>query len=50
MFSCLVWFLCLMIYQPCELFNAEAILVEGQWWYYLTHSWWDKGVHPFPRV
>ena len=20
-----------------------------QWWYYLTHSWEDKGVHTFPK-
>ena len=27
------------------LFNAKAILLEEQWWCYLTHSWEDKGVH-----
>ena len=32
------------------LFNAKAILLEEQLWYYLTHSWEDKGVHTFPRV
>ena len=31
------------------LFNAKAILREEQWWYYLTHSWEDKGVHTFPK-
>ena len=31
------------------LFNAKAILLEEQWWYYLTHSWEDKGVHTFPK-
>ena len=31
------------------LFNAKAILLEEQQWYYLTHSWEDKGVHTFPR-
>ena len=28
------------------LFNAKAILVEKQQWYYLTHS--NKRVHTFP--
>ena len=32
-----------------RLFNAKAILLEEQWWYYLTHSWKDKGVHTFPK-
>ena len=32
-----------------RLFNAEAILLEEQKWYYLTHSWEDKGVHNFPK-
>ena len=45
----LVWFLCLMAYQPCWLFNAKVIILEEQWWYYLTHSWEDKGVHTFPK-
>ena len=31
------------------LFNAKAILLEEQLWYYLTHSWEDKGVHTFPK-
>ena len=31
------------------LFNAKAILIEEQYWYYLTHSWEDKGVHTFPK-
>ena len=39
--------LCLMAYQPFRLFNAKAILLEEQLWYYLTHSWEDKGVHTF---
>ena len=30
-------------------FNAKAILLEEQLWYYLTHSWEDKGVHTFPK-
>ena len=30
-----------------RLFNA--ILLEEQYWYYLTHSWEDKGVHTFPK-
>ncbi len=29
------------------LFNAKAILLEEQFWYYLTHSLEDKGVHTF---
>ena len=33
----------------CRLFNAKAILREEQQWYYLTHSWEDKGVHTFPK-
>ena len=33
----------------CRSFNAKAILPEEQQWYYLTHSWEDKGVHTFPR-
>ena len=48
----LVWFLCLMAYQPTVgLFNANAILLEKTLMYYLTHSWEDKGWFiPFPRV
>ena len=33
----------------CRLFNAKAIFLEEQYWYYLTHSWEDKGVHTFPK-
>ena len=33
----------------CRLFYAKAILLEEQSWYYLTHSWEDKGVHTFPK-
>ena len=29
------------------LFNAKAILVEEQLWYYLTHSLKDKKAHTF---
>ena len=32
-----------------RLFNAKTILLEERWWYYLTHSWEDKGVHTFPK-
>ena len=32
-----------------RLFNAKAILLEEQYWYYLTHSWEDKGVNTFPK-
>ena len=28
---------------------AKSILQEAQQWYYLTHSWEDKGVHTFPH-
>ena len=38
-----------MAYQPFNLFNAKAILLEEQKWYDLTHSWEDKGVHTFPK-
>ena len=27
----------------------KAILLEEQYWYYLTHSWEDKGVHTFSK-
>ena len=30
-------------------FNAKAILLEEQSWYYLTYSWQYKGVHTFPK-
>ena len=30
-------------------FNAKAIFLEEQYWYYLTHIWEDKGVHTFPK-
>ena len=32
-----------------RLFNANAILLEEQQRYYLTHIWEDKGVHTFPK-
>ena len=31
------------------LFNANVTLVEEEEWYYLTHSWEDKGVDTFPK-
>ena len=37
-----------MVYQPL-LFNVKSILQEEQYWYYLIHSWEDKGVHTFPK-
>ena len=43
----LIWVLSLMYIKFCWLFNAKVILVEGQYWYYLTHSWRDKDVHKF---
>ena len=48
--SGLVWFLCFNgISTLFRLFNAKAILLEEQFWYYSTHSWEDKGVHTFPK-
>ena len=37
-----------------ELFKSKAILIEEQQWFYLTHSWGEKGVpmvlvHTFPK-
>ena len=32
-----------------RLFNAKAILLKEQLWYYLTHSWKDTGVYIFPK-
>ena len=50
LFDVLVWFLCLMAYKTFfRLFNAKAILLEEQLWYYLTHSWEDKEIHTFPK-
>ena len=31
------------------MFNAKSILLEEQYWYYLTHSWKVKGIHTFPK-
>ena len=31
------------------LFNAKAIPLEERQWFYLTHSWENKGVHTFPK-
>ena len=33
----------------CRLFNAKAVLLVEQLWYYLTYSWDDRGVHTFPK-
>ena len=47
-----VWFLVSLfngISTLFRLFNAKAILLEEQYWFYLTHSWEDKGVHTFPK-
>ena len=38
-----------MMYQPLWLFNAKAILVKEQQWYYLTHNLGDKGIYTFPK-
>ena len=46
----IAWFLCFNgISSLFRLFNAKAIFLEEQRWYYLTHSWEDKGVHTFPK-
>ena len=29
--------------------NTEAIILQGQYWYYLTHRWGYKGLYTFPR-
>ena len=48
-----VWFGLVSLFNGIStlfrLFNAKAILLEEQEWYYLTHSWEDKGVHTFPK-
>ena len=31
------------------LFNVKAILVEEHQWFYLIHSWGDKGIYTFPK-
>ena len=37
-----------MVYQPFFwFFNAKAMLVKEEQWYYLTHSWRDKGIPIF---
>ena len=33
----------------CTSFNAKAILVEEQLWYYLNDSWEDKEFHTLPK-
>ena len=49
----MVWFGLVSLFNGIStfvrLFNAKAILLEEQSWYYLTHSWKDKGVHTFPQ-
>ena len=44
MFLCYWWHINLR-----GLSNTKAIIVEEQYWYYLTHSWGDKRVHAFPK-
>ena len=40
-----------MAYQPSWVIYYQAIFVEEQWWYYLTHTWGggDKEVHASPK-
>ena len=49
----LVWFGLVSLFNGIStlfrLFNAKAILLEEQYWYYLNHSWEDKGVPTFPK-
>ena len=33
----------------CRLFNAKAIILKEQLWYYLIYSWEDKRVHTFSK-
>ena len=51
--SLMVWFGLVSLFNGIStlfrLFNAKSILLEEQSWYYLTHSWEDKGVHTFPK-
>ena len=47
---CLVWFLCLMAYDFRGLFNPKTILVEKQYLYELTYSWWIRGFMPLLGV
>ena len=37
-----------MAYKPHGSFNAKALFVKEQQWYYLNYSLGDKGVHDFP--
>ena len=45
----LVWFLSLLAYQPSWVSQCQAILIEKQLWYFLTHSYRDKRVHTFRK-
>ena len=33
----------------CTIIGLVLLFNEEQKWYYLTHSWEDKGVHTFPK-
>ena len=44
----LVWFLCLMAYQPLQVILMPKPFSKNQW-YYLTHSWEIKEVHTLPE-
>ena len=39
----LVWFLCLMAFQPSWVTQCQSHLWEKQQWYYSTDSWEEKG-------
>ena len=47
----IIWLITLFdgLSTPFRSFNTKAILLEEQYWYHLTHSWEDKGVHNFPK-
>ena len=38
-----------MTYNLHGLFNAKAILVEEQQWYYVTQSYGNLRIHTFPK-
>ena len=47
----LIWFDLVWIHINLHgLFNAKAIFVLEQQWYYLTHRWEGNGVHAFLLV
>ena len=43
------WLLEFTILYFSGLYICSAVVEEQQQWYYLTHSWEDKGVRTFPK-